>query len=85
MDAFVRDQSAQGGHIQARHADSIITHEYGHVLHHSCALKRAGYTGQGTISQRQIMRFIVEKDKIAAEVKIPFTERWADACRSACL
>ena len=70
MDAFVRDQSAQGGHIQARHADSIITHEYGHVLHHSCALKRAGYTGQGTISQRQIMRFIVEKDKIAAEVKI---------------
>lgn len=70
MDAFVRDQSAQGGHIQARHADSIITHEYGHVLHHSCALKRAGYTGQGTISQRQIMRFIDEKDKIAAEVKV---------------
>ena len=70
MDAFVRNQSAQGGHIQARHADSIITHEYGHVLHHSCALKRAGYTGQGTISQRQIMRFIDEKDKIAAEVKV---------------
>lgn len=70
MDAFVRDQSAQGGHIQARHADSIITHEYGHVLHHSCALKRAGYTGQGTISQQQITRFVLEKKKIVYEVQL---------------
>lgn len=70
MDAFVRDQSARGEHIQARHADSIITHEYGHVLHHSCALKRAGYTGQGTISQQQIMRFALEKKKIADEVQL---------------
>lgn len=70
MDAFVQDQSARGEHIQARHADSIITHEYGHLLHNSCALKRAGYTGQGTISQQQIARFGLEKEKIADEVQL---------------
>ena len=70
MDAFVQGQSAQGGHIQARHADSIITHEYGHVLHNSCALKWAGYAGQGMISQQQIMRFALEKKKIVDEVQL---------------
>ena len=68
MDAFVRDQSARGEHIQARHADSVITHEYGHVLHNSCALRRAGYTGRGMISSQQAARFAFEKKKIADEV-----------------
>lgn len=70
MDAFVQDQSARGEHIQARHADSIITHEYGHVLHNSCALKRAGYTGQGAMTRQQITRFVLEKEKIADEVQL---------------
>lgn len=70
MDAFVQDQSARGEHIQARHADSIITHEYGHLLHNSCALKRAGYTDQGAMTKQQIARFGLEKEKIKDEVRL---------------
>ena len=70
MDAFVRDQSERGKHIQAKHADSINTHEYGHVLHNSCALKRVGYTGQGAITEQQIARFALEKKKIVDEVQL---------------
>lgn len=58
------------GDVQARHADSIITHEYGHVLHYSCALKRAGYTGQGAMTKQQIARFALEKKKIEDEVQL---------------
>ncbi len=67
VNALVEKESA-GGHVRAKGAQAIITHEYGHVVHNTLALRKIGYYGTGQVNAWQRQMFAVTRIQIGADV-----------------
>lgn len=54
---FHRKNQEKGTHIKSEKPESIIAHEYGHIIQYALALKLTGYSGRGIMSMSQKAAF----------------------------
>lgn len=66
--ALVEQEARTGAHTASLLPESVVYHEYGHVLHQLLSLKRAGWDGKSRLSLMQTEIYRQEYFKITQEI-----------------